>query len=147
MCETYFTLSGMVVLTELKDGKGNNIITTIALDVKHSRNTVNAISSVYGKDNSVKFIQTQVNAGNLLYENKEKSHQWFASGQLQLLPETNRTDDSSSASDIQQDSKEVNSKEDGHYSADSRNSRVYILSNICFSLAFLLGLATTLWYS
>lgn len=75
----------LVVLTELKDEDGKSIIAAVHLNKSAGRNlVVNKITSVYGRNNDVKFISENITEGNLVYLNKEKSHQWSTTKGLQL---------------------------------------------------------------
>ena len=98
-----------VILTELKDKNGSSVIASIALDVRHSKHKANAISSVYGKNDSVKFIQAQIDEGRLLYVHNKKSQTLARTFGLQL-PEIVPMNDSLS-SILQQKKNNVNIKD------------------------------------
>ena len=65
--------NSMVILTQVKDAKGDLVIVPVHLSTTRDHHQVNAIKSIYGKENSEKWIKRQVKNGNLLYMNTEKA--------------------------------------------------------------------------
>ena len=56
-------INGIAILTELNDLNGKSIIVAVHLDVDHCRHMVNAIASIYGKDNESNFVLNQISNG------------------------------------------------------------------------------------
>ena len=81
-----------VILTELTDKHGNDVVVAMHLGRKRGFNIVNNIASVYGKENIGIFVKEQINLGNLKYIDKNKSHDWLRSRGLQL-PKLNTNHD------------------------------------------------------
>ncbi|MEN6421335.1 MAG: diguanylate cyclase [Smithella sp.] len=73
----------LVVVTELKSPEGRTVIAAIYLNQINKSHRVNAIGSVYGK-NEIKWFIEQIKEGRLRYINKNKSRQWSQSAGLQL---------------------------------------------------------------
>ena len=73
-----------VLLTELTDKAGNDVVVAMHLSRKMNRLNVNRISSVYGKENITNFVKAQTANGNLKYMDKNKSQNWSTSRGLQL---------------------------------------------------------------
>lgn len=65
--------NSVVLVTELLDKDGKNIITPVYLDVRGRNCTVNRISTVYGKDNIISFLQSR----EIIAYNKEKTDRLF----------------------------------------------------------------------
>lgn len=62
----------IVIVTEVTDNNGNNIFVPVQLNKEvTTRETVNSITSIYGKKNFEKFYQKE--KGNLVYVNTKKS--------------------------------------------------------------------------
>lgn len=74
----------LVVLTELTDKKGREVIAALHLNKLHKRLKVNRVASVYGKDNVVKYVTTQIENGKMVYADKKRSEIWFTNRGLQL---------------------------------------------------------------
>ena len=73
-----------LVMTELTDKSGNDVVVALHLNRKQGFNKVNRIASVYGKDNVGRFIEKQTSIGNLKYIDKNKSQEWLRSRGLRL---------------------------------------------------------------
>lgn len=86
--------NSFVILTELVDKSGNDVVVAMHLNRKSGFNFINRIASVYGKNNISGFINKQVEQGNLKYINKKKSQDWLRSRGLRL-PKLNTILDSS----------------------------------------------------
>ena len=76
--------NSFVVLTEMQDKSGKEVITAIHLKRYQNRMQVNRIASVYGKDNIVGYVNGNLKAGNLLDVDTKKAPTWFTSRGLQL---------------------------------------------------------------
>ncbi len=76
--------NAFVLITELTDKSGNDVVVALHLNKKQDRLSVNRIASVYGKGNVANFVEAQSELGNLRYVDKEKSQQWSTSRGLQL---------------------------------------------------------------
>lgn len=99
--------NGIVVLTELVDSQGRSVIAAIHLEVQHGSHMVNALASVYGRNNVNNFVEDQIDKGRLLYADKEKSRDWLRSRGLQLPKEVAQQHDSIN-SIVPQSEKDVN---------------------------------------
>ncbi|MCK9479845.1 MAG: strawberry notch family protein, partial [Firmicutes bacterium] len=80
-----------VVLTELLDKNGNDLVVAIHLNKKQTHISVNRVASVHprtapGKSKNVigSFVEAQIKRGNLRYVDKNKSDEWLRRGGLQL---------------------------------------------------------------
>ncbi len=83
--------NAFVILTELTDINGNDVIVAMHLSRGDKHHNINRISSVYGKDNIENFVNAQIKKGNLKYADNKKSLLWSQSRGLQLpkLADTN----------------------------------------------------------
>ena len=62
----------ILVITEVSDNKGRNIVIAIEFDRKESFSEVNSIRSVYGRDNLLWFIGKNIDDRKLLVIKKTK---------------------------------------------------------------------------
>lgn len=82
--------NSFVVLTELMDKQGNDVIAAIHINRKYGRLEVNRIATAYsktderGNNHIVEYVERQINAGNLLDASIKKAPKWFTSRGLQL---------------------------------------------------------------
>lgn len=76
--------NAFVILTELTDKSGNDVVVALHLNKKNNRLDVNRIASVYGKEGISKFAIEQFKNGNVLYVDKIKSQKWSTSKGLYL---------------------------------------------------------------
>lgn len=76
--------NSFVVLTELTDKSGNDVIAALHLNRFENRLKINRIASVYGKDNIKNYVETQIEMGNLKYIDDKKSQEWSTSRGLYL---------------------------------------------------------------
>ncbi|MBO5214401.1 MAG: hypothetical protein J6B86_06495 [Clostridia bacterium] len=76
--------ASFVVLTELKDKSGIDIICAVHLERMQDRLKVNRIASLYGKGNIVDYVSRNISEGNLLDASKTKAPTWLSSRGLQL---------------------------------------------------------------
>ncbi|MBQ7975209.1 MAG: C40 family peptidase [Clostridia bacterium] len=83
--------NAFVVLTELIDKSGNDVVVALHLNKAEKHIRINRIATVYGKDNIASFVKNQIKYGNLKYMDKNKSQEWSQSRGLQLpkLADTN----------------------------------------------------------
>ncbi|OQB15619.1 MAG: hypothetical protein BWY15_00332 [Firmicutes bacterium ADurb.Bin193] len=79
-----------IVLTELLDKQGHEVVAAVHLSKTENRILVNRIASVhsrtndYGENKTVSFVETQAEKGNLKYIDDKKSRLWTTSRGLQL---------------------------------------------------------------
>jgi len=82
--------NSFVVLTEMFDKQGNDIIVAIHINKKYGRNVINKIASIYSKSDDFgnnkinNYISQQIEKGNLIDASKNKASMWFTSRGLQL---------------------------------------------------------------
>ena len=68
--------NSLVVYTTLKDQNNKEVMAAIHMDVSQSgRHRVNAIASVYGRNNTHSFIQQNIKDNNALYVNTKKNQE------------------------------------------------------------------------
>ena len=85
-----------VILTELTDKYGNDVVVAMHLNRFNYENRINRIASVYGKENIGNFVKEQIEVGNLKYIDKNKSQTWSICRGLQL-PKLNTMLDSNNS--------------------------------------------------
>lgn len=110
--------NSFVVLTEMQDKSGKEVITAIHLKRYQNRMQVNRIASVYGKDNIVGYVNGNLKAGNLLDVDTKKAPTWFTSRGLQLPKLVQTIIDAKN--NIPQNQQEGNAKTDIRYSFSSK---------------------------
>lgn len=66
-----------VFFTERKDNNGNSILIPMAANKKEGRIVINKITSMYGKDNEIGFVKTNIDEENLIYVDKKRSLGWI----------------------------------------------------------------------
>ena len=69
----------ILVITEVSDNKGRNIVIAIEFDRKESFSEVNSIRSVYGRDNLLWFIGKNIDDRKLLVIKKQKADELLRS--------------------------------------------------------------------
>lgn len=109
--------NSFVVLTEMQDKSGKEVITAIHLKRYQNRMQVNRIASVYGKDNIVGYVNGNLKAGNLLDVDTKKAPTWFTSRGLQLPKLVQTIIDAKN--NIPQNQQEGNDQTDIRYSMDN----------------------------
>ncbi|MCG9045080.1 MuF-C-terminal domain-containing protein [Laribacter hongkongensis] len=72
--------NALVVVTELKDGKGNPVVTAIHLSKKAKWHEINQVASIYGKDNAATAFPKWVQSGGLLYVNDKSPNALSSAG-------------------------------------------------------------------
>ncbi len=81
--------SSLVVITRLQDNKSRGVMVAVSLSETGRRNEVNRISSIYGRNNFVNYLNAQLQNGNLIAANKKEAKIMLQSAGLQLpLEET-----------------------------------------------------------
>lgn len=75
----------IVAVTELKNKDNRNILVPIALDLRGVKTSVNKVTSIYGKDDILKYLNRHKN--QILAYNKEKADELFTTIGFQL-PQT-----------------------------------------------------------
>lgn len=78
------TPNSIVVLTEVQDKSGNEVIAAIHLEKMQDRILVNKLASTYGKGNIENYVNRNIELGNLIDADKTKAPVWFTSRGLQL---------------------------------------------------------------
>ncbi|MDA0780852.1 MAG: hypothetical protein PQ612_10775 [Rickettsiales bacterium] len=73
----------LIAIVDEYDCSGNTVIAVINPDWQNKRHKVNKIASVYGKSR-LRWFAEQIEAGRLLYSDKEKALRWSQSTRLQL---------------------------------------------------------------
>ena len=63
----------VILVSEIKNPEGENIIVPIKLNVQGNRTIVNRVSSIYGKKNISNYLQSLENSNGILAINKEKA--------------------------------------------------------------------------
>lgn len=109
--------NSFVVLTEMQDKSGKEVITAIHLKRYQNRMQVNRIASVYGKDNIMGYVNGNLKAGNLLDVDTKKAPTWFTSRGLQLPKLVQTIIDAKN--NIPQNQQEGNDQTDIRYSMDN----------------------------
>ena len=71
--------NSFVVLTEIMDKTGDDVVVAIHLNKTENRLNVNRVASVYGKPNIENFINMEINNGHLKYIDENKSLTWSTS--------------------------------------------------------------------
>lgn len=110
--------NSFVVLTDMQDKSGEDIVVAIHLNRFQKRLRVNRIASIYGKDNIVNYVTSNISNGNLLHANKKKAPIWFTNRGLQL-PKLVQTLIGASDNSILDSGKDVNEK----HSITKKNQR------------------------
>ena len=65
-----------VFFTERKDLENRSILIPLAVDKKKGRLVIHEITSMYGKDNEINFVKTNIDENNLIYEDRKRSCLW-----------------------------------------------------------------------
>lgn len=120
--------NSFVVLTEMQDKSGKEVITAIHLKRYQNRMQVNRIASVYGKDNIVGYVNGNLKAGNLLDVDTKKAPTWFTSRGLQLPKLVQTIIDAKN--NIPQNQQEGNTQTDVQYSTGRYQKLVEEIKNI-----------------
>ncbi len=81
--------NALVVVTELKDGKGNPVITAVHLNVSAKNHQINKVASIYGRSNAKTAFAAWEKDGKLLYVN-DKSPDLLRSAGVQFPMEEAR---------------------------------------------------------
>ncbi len=109
-----------VILTELTDKEGNEVIVALHLGRRADHINVNRIATVFGKKNIENFIKAQTRDGNLRYIDKKRSQEWSQRRGLQLPKRADTTLDSNNSILTKEDIVKMyytkNSENDTHFS-------------------------------
>lgn len=81
----------LIAIVDEYDCSGNTVIAVINPDWQNKHHKVNKIASVYGK-NRLRWFAEQIEAGRLLYLDKQKALSWSQSARLQLPREVIATE-------------------------------------------------------
>ena len=65
-----------VFFTERKDLENRSILIPLAVDKKKGRLVIHEITSMYGRNNEVDFVKTNIDENNLIYEDRKRSCLW-----------------------------------------------------------------------
>ncbi len=80
-----------VFFTERKDSKNHSILIPLVVDKRKGKLVIHEITSMYGKDNEINFVKTNIEENNLIYEDRERSCLWAKEKTVEL-EELNRKD-------------------------------------------------------
>lgn len=65
-----------VFFTERKDSENHSILIPLVADKRKGKIIIHEISSMYGKDNEIDFVRTNIDENNLVYEDRKRSCLW-----------------------------------------------------------------------
>lgn len=82
----------LVLITDITDNQDKTIIISLDINKPGFNQSVNKITSMYGKDNIVNYLSNQIQSGNLIAQNTEKSQQLLSITGLQSSRTTNVID-------------------------------------------------------
>lgn len=74
-----------VFFTERKDRENRSILIPLAVNKKKGRIIINEITSMYGRNNEIDFVKSNIDENNLIYADKKRSLDWERSSQVQFL--------------------------------------------------------------
>lgn len=81
-----------VFFTERKDSGNHSILIPLAVEKRKGRIVIHEITSMYGKDNEIVFVKTNIDENNLVYEDRKRSCLW-AKEKIEELENQNIKDD------------------------------------------------------
>lgn len=81
-----------VFFTERKAPGNHSILIPLAVDKRKGRIVIHEITSMYGKDNEIDFVKTNIDENNLVYEDRKRSCLW-AKEKIEELENQNIKDD------------------------------------------------------
>lgn len=73
-----------VFFTERKDSEDRSILIPLAVNKKKGKIIINEITSMYGRNNEIEFVKTNIEDENLIYVDKKRSLDWELSSQVQF---------------------------------------------------------------
>lgn len=76
--------NSLVVITRLKDNKNRGVMVAISMMETEKFKIVNRISSIYGRNNFINYLNAQLQNGNLISANKKEANEMLRSVGLQL---------------------------------------------------------------
>ena len=65
-----------VFFAERKDFKNRSILIPLAVDKKRGRIVIHEITSMYGRNNEIDFVKSNIDENNLIYEDSHRSFLW-----------------------------------------------------------------------
>ncbi len=74
-----------VFFTERKDSQNRSILIPMAVNKRKGRIVINEITSMYGRNNEIDFVKTNIDEGNLIYADKKRSLEWERECKVQFL--------------------------------------------------------------
>ena len=74
-----------VFFTEHKDSKNRTVIIPIAVNKKYGRLVINKVTSIYGRNEEVRYVKDNIQRGNLVYFDKKRSLEWERECKVQFL--------------------------------------------------------------
>ena len=74
-----------VFFTERKDSQNRSILIPMAVNKHKGRIVINEITSMYGRNNEIDFVKTNIDEGNLIYVDKKRSTEWERSSHVQFV--------------------------------------------------------------
>lgn len=80
--------NSIVFVTDIKDFRNNEILISVDVDTAGYKQSVNRVTSMYGKDNITNYLRTQLDNGNLIGCDKKRANQMLSTKGLQLPPAT-----------------------------------------------------------
>ena len=80
--------NSVVFVTDIKDFRNNEILISVDIDTAGYKQSVNRVTSMYGKDNITNYLRTQLDNGNLIGCDKKRANQMLSTKGLQLPPAT-----------------------------------------------------------
>ena len=80
-----------VFFTERKDSLNRSILIPMAVDQRRGRIIIHEITSMYGRNNEIDFVKSNIVENNLIYEDRKRSCLW-AKEKIEELEELNRKD-------------------------------------------------------
>lgn len=80
--------NSVVFVTDIKDFRNNEILISVDVDTAGYKQSVNRVTSMYGKDNITNYLRTQLDNGNLIGCDKKRANQMLSTKGLQLPPAT-----------------------------------------------------------
>lgn len=84
--------ASLVLITDITDNQDKTIIISLDINKPGFNQSVNKITSMYGKDNIANYLSNQIQSGNLIAQNTEKSQQLLSITGLQSSGTTNVID-------------------------------------------------------
>lgn len=74
-----------VFFTEQRDFKNRSIIIPVAVNKKYGRLVINKVTSIYGRNEEIRYVKDNIQRGNLVYFDKKRSLEWERECKVQFL--------------------------------------------------------------